>query len=168
MHRFIPSLLVSLALTACVATPQIAPPAAAPTFEPLVFFSGRTLGIGRLKKIMSASEQTTVHGTGHVENDTLVLEQTVEEGRNPIKQRTWHIRRDVDGRYSGSLTDAIGPITGEAEGNRLHLAFTMKGGLPTEQWITLAADGRSAHNIMIVTKLGLRVAVLDEEIRKTD
>ena len=42
----------------------------------------------------------------------------------------------------------------------------MKGGLPTEQWLTLAADGRSAHNIMVVRKFGLRIALLDEEIRR--
>ena len=114
---------------------------------------------------MSSSEQTTVHGTGYVENDTLVLEQTVEEGEKPAKRRSWRIRRDAYGHYSGSLTDAIGPITGDVEGNRLHLAFRMKGGLPTEQWLTLAADGRSAHNILVVTKEGLRVAVLDEDIR---
>lgn len=44
----------------------------------------------------------------------------------------------------------------------------MKGGLPTEQWLILAADGRSAHNTMVVKKLGMRVAVLEEEIVKVD
>jgi hypothetical protein len=44
----------------------------------------------------------------------------------------------------------------------------MKGGLPTDQWLTLAADGRSAHNIMVVKKFGAGVAVVHEEIRKTD
>ena len=52
------------------------------------------------------------------------------------------------------------------EGNRLHLAFTTKGGLKVQQWLTLAADGRSAHNVLVVTKLGMRVAVLVEEIVK--
>jgi hypothetical protein len=117
---------------------------------------------------MSSPEQTTVHGTGHLENDTLVLEQTVDEGSKPPKQRIWHMRRVAFGKYSGSLTDAIGPITGDVEGNRLHLAFTMKGGLRTDQWLTLSADGRSAHNIMAIAKFGVRVAVLDEEIRKID
>lgn len=110
---------------------------------------------------MSGDEQTEVHGSDQIEDGALVLDQVVNEGSKPAKQRTWHIREDSSGRYSGTLTDASGPIADEVEGNRLHLGFAMKGGLATDQWLTLAADGRSAHNIMVVKKFGLRVAVLD-------
>lgn len=44
----------------------------------------------------------------------------------------------------------------------------MKGGFATQQWLVLAPDGRSAHNVMVVTKLGVRVAVLDETITKAN
>lgn len=134
----------------------------------LAFFSGHTLGTGRLKKVLSGTEDTIVHGNGRVEGNTLILDQTVEEGDKPPETRTWRIHQDGPDHLSGTLTDAAGPVTGVVEGNRLHLAFTMKGGLPTDQWLTLAPDGRSAHNIMVVKKFGLRVAVLDEIIRKTD
>jgi hypothetical protein len=168
MRTFMPSFIAALALAACVETPSSAPAGRGASFDALTFFSGRTIGTGRLKKIMSASEQTTVHGSGHVEGDTLILDQAIKEGNKPLRQRRWRIHRDSDGDYSGSLSDAVGPITGHDEGNQLHLAFTMKGGFATEQWLTLAADGRSAHNKMVVKKLGIRVAVLDEEIQKTD
>ncbi|MGN6376148.1 MAG: DUF3833 family protein [Sphingomonas sp.] len=157
-----------LALSACVGTPQIETPAPAPRFDPLSFFSGRTLGTGKLRKILYGVETTRVYGTGRIEGGMLILDQRVEEGDKPAKHRTWRIREDSRGHYRGTLTDASGAVTGETRGNRLHLAFTLKGGLPTEQWLTLAADGRSAHNIMVVKKLGLRVAVLDEHIRKVD
>lgn len=168
MRPIASSLLVSLALSACVGTPQVATPAPAPHFDALAFFLGRTLGTGRLKKVLSGVEKTEVEGIGRVEDGTLVLDQVVKEGSKPARHRTWHIREDSPGQYSGRLTDASGPITGDADGNRLHLAFLMEGGLPTEQWLTLAGDGRSAHNIMVVQKFGMRVAVLDEEIRKID
>ncbi len=160
--------LAALALTACVPRPAVAPPAPAPRFDPLAFFSGHTLGTGMLRKMLSGEERVIVHGIGTLDGDTLVLTQDVEEAGKPAKHRTWRIRSDAPGHYSGTLSDAIGPITGTVNGNGLHLTFTMKGGLPSEQWLMLAPDGRSAHNIMVVRKLGMRVAVLDEDIRKTD
>lgn len=168
MRQLTPSLLAVLSLSACVGAPPLATPAPVPRFDALTFFSGQTLGTGSLKKILSSTERTVVHGTGQVDHGTLVLEQTVQEGDKSETRRTWRIREDAPGHYVGTLTDAAGPIKGEVDGDRLHLAFTMKGGLPTDQWLTLAADGRSAYNIMVVKKFGVSVAVLHEEIRKTD
>lgn len=158
--------LPALALGGCVARPPIAAPAPQPHFDAFAFFSGPTLGTGRLRKVFSNPETTLVHGRGHVEGDTLVLDQDVVEGSKPSRHRQWRIHADASGNLTGTLSDARGPVTGTVTGNRLHLAFTMKGGLPTQQWLTLATDGRSAHNIMIVTKLGVTIAVLDEDIRK--
>jgi hypothetical protein len=168
MRHLAPSLLVVAFLSACVGSQPVASPASEPRFDAIAFFSGHTVGAGRLDKILSAPEETEVHGTGHLDGGTLVLDQNVKEGDKPSKHRTWRLRQDAPGRYSGTLTGASGPVTGEARGNRLHLSFTMKGGLPTEQWLTLSTDGLSAHNIMVVKKFGIRVAVLDEEIRKAD
>ena len=170
MLRFAPALfaaLPALALGGCIARPPIEAPAPQPRFDVFAFFSGPTLGTGRLRKAFSKPESTLVHGRGHVEGDTLVLDQDVVEGSKPSRHRQWHIRADATGHLTGTLSDAGGPVTGTVTGNRLHLAFTIKGGLPTQQWLTLAPDGRSAHNIMIVTKFGVTIAVLDEDIRKT-
>lgn len=167
--RLAPASLLAFSLVCgCVQTPPLATVSAAPKFDAIAFFSGETLGTGSLEKVFSGTERTIVHGNGRVEGNTLILDQTVEEGDKPAKTRTWRIHRDGPDRLSGTLNDATGLVTGVVEGNRLHLAFTMKGGLPTDQWLTLARDGRSAHNVMIVKKFGLRVAVLDETIRKTD
>lgn len=126
MRPIILGLLAVLTLSACVGTPQIEAPAPAPHFDALTFFSGHTLGNGKLKKIFSGAETSEVHGTGRVEGGTLVLDQLVKEGSKPTKHRTWRIREDSPDHYTGTLTDASGPITGEAQGNRLHLAFTVK------------------------------------------
>jgi hypothetical protein len=169
MHKLlIVAAALPLLVAGCVGRPHLAPIAATPEFDPIAFFSGHTEGRGSLRKILSHRYATVVHGIGTVRDGTLVLDQTVVQGAKPPKHREWHIWRVGPGRYAGTLSDAPGGLTGDATGNRLHLAFTMKGGLATEQWLTLAPDGRSAHNVMVVHKLGLRAAVLEEEIRKTD
>ena len=141
--------------------------ASGPRFDPLVFFEGRSRGEGRLKVVLRAARLVDVRSEGHREGATLVLEQRVaEEGERP-RIRTWRIREVAPGRYAGTLSDAAGPVSGEAQGNRLHLWFRMKGGLKADQWLTLASDGQSAHNVMKVRKLGIVVATLDETIRRT-
>lgn len=120
-----------------------------------------------LRTAMSPARPVAVHGTGQTEPDgTLVLTQIVERPAKPPRTRTWRIREVSPGRYAGTLSDAIGPVTGEASGNQLHLAFAAKGGLRVQQWLTLAADGQSAANIMQVRKLGVVVAVLHETITR--
>lgn len=161
------TLLLSLLLAAAAAPPQSADAAAGARFDPLVFFDGLSRGEGRLKVALRAGKLVDVRSEGHREGDTLVLEQRVtEEGERP-RNRTWRIREVAPGRYAGTLSDAEGPVSGETRGNRLHLSFAMKGGLKADQWLTLAPDGQSAHNVMKVRKLGVVVATLDETIRRT-
>jgi hypothetical protein len=161
---------VLLALPACASTPQlpIAPiaPAARPLFDPIAFFTGRTEGRGRLSKVLSGTEATLVEGRGTIRGGSLHLVQQVEEGDKPAHSREWVIRENRPGHYSGTLSDAEGPVSGEAVGNRLQLAFVMKGGLRTEQWLTLSPDGQRAYNVLKVRKFGITVAVLSEDIRR--
>ena len=157
-------------LTACVAEPRPqAADTAAPPFPVLRFFDGRTEGRGTLKIAFKAPQAISVQSRGRVDRDgTLAVQQTVTEGRMPARMREWRIREMSPGRYSGTLSDATGPVSGKTEGNRLHLSFRMKGGLDADQWLTLAPGGRSAHNVMVVRKLGVTVAALDETIHKID
>ena len=162
------AIILPMLITGCVGSPPPAPIAEAPAFDPIVFFRDHTEGTGHLHKVLSRTVTTLVRGHGTMQGEALVLDQTVTMGGKAPKHRHWRLIRTGPLRYAGTLSDAPGGFTGEAMGNRLHLAFTMKGGLSTEQWLTLAPDGRSAHNVMIVRKLGIRAAVLTEEIRKTD
>ena len=141
---------------------------ALPVFSPNSFFEGRTEGEGVLKTLFSASKKVTVHGSGRVTpGGALILDQTVEEQGKPAIQREWHIEGTGAGHFSGALSDAEGPVDAEATGNRLRIRFVTKGGLRAEQWLYLAADGRSVRNHMTFRKLGVVVATLDETIRKT-
>jgi hypothetical protein len=44
----------------------------------------------------------------------------------------------------------------------------MKGGFRAKQLLTLRPDGRSAHNVLVVRKFGVTVAVLDEVIERVE
>ena len=151
------------------APPPQAPSGATEAFDAIRFFAGRTEGQGVLKVALRSPATIRVQSRGQVESDgTLSVRQTVSEANKPPRTREWRIRELSPGRYAGTLSDASGPVVGEAVGNRLHLRFRMKGGLDAEQWLTLAPGGRSAQNVMRVRKFGLTVASLDETIRKLE
>ncbi len=157
-------------LSGCVSTPPLhAADSAAPAFPVARFFSGRTQGEGMLTVLLSGPRAIRVSSLGRSEADgAIALDQTISEQGRPVRTRSWRLREVAPGRYEGTLSDAAGPVIGEARGNRLHLRFPMRGGLHAEQWLSLAPDGRSARNVLRVRKLGVTVAALDETIRKLD
>jgi hypothetical protein len=158
-------LALMLAATAGSATPLAAP---TPVFRPEVFFAGATEGHATLKVILHSRKPVHVIGHGHTDHGTLILDQTVmQQGKKP-EQREWRIREVSPGRYTGTLSDATGPVTGDVSGNCLHLAYPMKGGLQVEQRLYLQPGGKVALNRMTVSKLGITVASLDETISKHD
>ncbi len=160
-----------LSLAACVTTPEhMEPVRDAPVFSPTAFFTGRTVGEGVLKVLLAGTSHTHVEGAGHVEPDgTLVLQQQIKRDGKPFQSRTWRLRQAGDAQhFTGTLTTAEGPVTGEVNASELHLRFTADGGLDTEQWLYLQPGGRIAINRMVVRKFGLPVAALDETIRKED
>lgn len=152
-------------LAACVPSGHLSELAApTPVFDPVTFFSGHTQGVGKLKIIFSGTKATLVEGHGHMDGDTLVLDQSVKKGDDAPTNRQWRLTPAGPGRWTGTLTDASGPVTAEVSGNRLHIAFKMKGGTHAEQWLYLKPGGTVAINRMVVTKFGIPVASLDETI----
>ncbi len=156
--------LIVLALFATAASAKPPPP----EFDAIRFFEGGTRGDGLFKVILRGSHRVTVQGRGRIEGDTLILDQIVTREGTAPKSRQWRIRATAPGRYTGTLTDAKGPITGETTGDRLHLRYTSTGGFAVEQWLTLSPDGRSAQNRLTAKRFGVTVASLDETIVKTD
>ena len=163
------SLLLLLALSACAGSPP--PPLAvtAPSFDPIEFFAGHTEGTGRLKVMLSQTRSVHIQGDGHVGQDgSLMLVQHIEQQGKADRTRRWSIRSTGPGTYGGELTDAIGPVFATASGNVLRLHFIAKGGLHIRQWLALEPGGHAVHNHLVVRKLGIRVATLDETIHKLD
>ncbi len=154
-------------VSACAGAPPATGTGPAPRFFAERFFAGRLDGVGTLKIVLHAPTTTHVTSVGQVAADgVLLLDQHIEQQGKPARDRHWRIRPLGDGRYAGTLTDASGPVVGEAVGNRLHLSFPMKGGMRVDQWLTLSPDGQVAQNHLIVRKLGVTVATLEETIRK--
>jgi hypothetical protein len=161
-------IVLALSCGGCVSSQQLTQEQApAPEFNPAIFFAGRTEGKAILKIVLHRPERVLVEGQGRVDPDgTLVLVQSVKNGVGPAKHRTWRLHPTGAGRWTGTLSDAAGPVSGEIAGNRLHLAFAMNGGLKAQQWLYLQAGGTIVRNVMVVRKMGVPVARLDETITR--
>ncbi len=163
-------LLLLAPLAACAWAPrEEATARPAPVFSPQAFFGGRTVGEGTLRIVLSGARHTHVVGRGHVLPDgTLVLVQTIDEEGEAPRKRTWRVRpTGDDGRFTGTLTDARGPVTGRVDGNLLTIRYVMKdGGYTVEQSLFLQPDGRSAFNRTTVEALGIPIARLTETISR--
>lgn len=161
---------LALLLAGCVGLPDQAQPRAdAAPFPVAAFFVGATEGEGTLRIVTRSPRTIRVSSTGRIAPDgTITVEQRIaEQGRRP-RTRSWHLREVAPGRLAGELTDAAGPVTGEILPGELTLSFRMKDGMQARQRLVLAPDGQSAHNILTVSRFGLRLAVLDETIRRVE
>lgn len=154
----------ALALAAC--TGIVLPADPARDFNPLTFFEGASRGEGHLKVAFSSPRRVTVSSFGRREGDGLRLRQRIQEEGKAPRWREWQIRPVAPGRYSGTLTDAAGPVTITAHGPRGTIRYRMSDGMKVEQQLALQSDGRTLLNHLVVTKWGVRVARLDETIRK--
>ena len=141
------------------------PVASARTLDPIAFFIGRTHGQGQLTKLLGGTTPVTVDSVGRRQSGMLVLDQRIREGTK-VSARTWTMRPTGTNLYSGTLTDATGPVSILVAGARADIRYTMKGGLNVRQQLALQSDGATMINHLEVRKFGIRVAKLDEVIRK--
>lgn len=133
------------------------------------FFLGRTEGQGTANVIMSGSHSVRHRGTGRLAPDgSLHLEQIVEEQGKAPRRRTWRLVRAGPNRFTGTISDARGPVTGTVDGATLHITYRAAEGPNVEQWITVQPGGRTARNRMIFRRFGVRVATMEETIRRVD
>jgi Protein of unknown function (DUF3833) len=138
-------------------------------FVPEQFFVGRIEGAGVVHVILSGRHAVRDHSRGHMDRQgALVLEQIVEEEGKSARRRSWRLVRAGPNRFTGTISDASGPVTGEVEGDTLHLRYRSVEGPSVEQWITFLPGGRSAHNRMTFRRFGLNVATLEGTMRRVD
>jgi hypothetical protein len=140
---------------------------AAVSVDPLRFFVGTTQTIGTTKILMQRPVATQSIGHGQLNADgSLVLVQRVQDQGQPPYLRRWEIRQTGPGRYSGTMSQAAGPVLIEQVGNRYRFTFRMKGDLSVEQWLTPLPGGASASSSMVVRKFGLQVATSTAVVKK--
>ena len=82
--------------------------------------------------------------------------------------RRWVLGNAGPSQWQGSLTDASGPVRVKSSKNSGVIRYRMNNGMDVEQQLRLQPGGRMLLNRLTVTKFGVRVAWLDETIRKLD
>jgi hypothetical protein len=144
--------------------------AAAPTaFVPEHFFVGRTEGESVVHVLLTGRHGVRDHGRGHMDRaGALVIDQVVEEEGKPARRRSWRLVRAGANRFTGTISDARGAVTGEVAGNVLHLRYRLTEGPSVEQWIRFHPGGRTASNRMTFRRFGLTVATLEGTIRRVE
>ena len=171
---------LALLMSACVSAPQGSAPIAqadAPRFDPFTFFAGKSSGTGVFAKVRANDTPVQVTSSGRIITEVsresgwaapprrvLVVDQTIREGEKPARKRQWRLHEVAPGRYEGTLSDAISPVTGYTQGNLLVVEFTIKGSFKVRQELTLSPDGQRAHNVTRISQLGVTAAVLVEDI----
>ena len=135
-------------------------------FDPIAFFEGHTHGEGELRKLLSAPVHVSVDSVGRRVPGGLMLDQTIREPGKPASTRQWLIQKVADGRYTGQLTEAVGPVTATVTGPRAEIQYKMRHGLRVNQQLAEQADGKTLLNRLTVHKFGAQVATLTETIRR--
>jgi hypothetical protein len=157
-----------LAFAAALALLIAAPALAAPKLDMVAFFSGRTEADNILRVIFKAATSLNVQCVGKVEGKQFVMIETVHEGTKPPRQRKWALQEVGPGHYSGSMTEAVGPVDVTVSGDTAQVSYVMKGGLDVAQTLVLQPDGRTLLNHIAVHKFGMRFARVDGKVHKLD
>ncbi len=105
---------------------------------------------------------------GSVQGDgAFRLEQTITFEGEPSQERVWVISTISPNRYSATLSDAAGPVTGTTSGPRLSLRYRAKGPLVMHQELELMPDGKTIDNVGTISLLGMPVGRLQETITRS-
>ena len=103
---------------------------------PLGFFEGRTESISTVKVILKRAFKSRSMGRGKILPDgTLDLVQRVEDEGAPPRERRWKIRQTAPGRFTGTMSEAVGPVVIEETPKGFLFRFKMKDNLAVEQWL---------------------------------
>jgi hypothetical protein len=136
-------------------------------FDPVKFFTGHTQGDATLRLISGASHRVSVDSRGRPDgHGGLVLDQRIREAGKPERTRQWVLHPAGPNRWTGTLTDAVGPVAVERTSEDVTIRYRMHGGAEVEQHLGLPPGGATADNHLTVSRFGIRLATLDEKIRK--
>jgi hypothetical protein len=120
-----------------------------------------------MKVIFGKPYKTYSRSLGRIGADgVLSLIQRVDDEGKPEHERRWSIRQVGRGHYSGSMSEASGPIDIQEVDGRYHFRFKMTGHMSVDEWLMPMDGGRSAHTELAVRKFGLTVARGEAVIRK--
>lgn len=161
----VPLALLLVCLGACVA--PATSDASQPTFDPVSAFAGRSHGNGTLSVIFQAPQPFHVESRGFAGSDgTFRLNQTVTFAGYPPKKRHWLLEKTSPTTYTGTLSDAEGPVEGHVEGSQLKLVYALPGNLTMHQALTIEPGGKIIDNVGRITFLGIQIGYLHEIVER--
>jgi len=134
--------------------------------DPMSFFDGRTEGVSTVKVLMKKPFRSKTIGDGDIHGGVLTLVQKVVEDGKPPYDRKWKMRQASPGKFTGSMSEAVGPVIAEEVGGKYRFRFKMKGNLTIEQWLTPLPGGKEAISKVSIRKYGMKVGSSDGTIRK--
>jgi hypothetical protein len=140
-----------------------------PKLDMTEFFNGRTHSDNVIKIALHSPHRLTVDSIGgrNKEGEFVLIDTVREEGK-PERKRTWVMRPDGPDHFTGSLSDAKGPVDVTVSGGTAIIRYTMKeGGLKVDQQLAAQRDGTLSNHV-IAKKFGLKFAEVDGTIRKLD
>jgi hypothetical protein len=140
--------------------------ALANSFVPEVVFAGHSQGTGELRLLLGRERPFTVDSVGTTQaGGRFRLEQDVRSEGQPPHSRTFVMWQTSPGHYAATLTDAVGPVLGDTDGNRLTLRYRLnRWGLVMHQTLELARDERTVLNYGRIRFLGIPIGTLRETI----
>jgi len=151
---------LALATTAAAAAPQ--------QLDMVEFFTGKAHADNVLKVAFKPPVKLIVDSVGGKgDRGDFVLIEKVKEGDKPERTRKWVMKPDGPNHFTGSLTDATGPVDIKVGGRRAIIRYTMTGGLHVTQQLDLQSDG-SLSNHIVVRKFGMKFGSVQGTIRKLD
>ena len=134
------------------------------------FFAGKSHADNVIKIAFHGPHKLIVDSVGgrNKEGEFVLIDTVREEGK-PDRTRTWVMHPVGPDRFTGVLSDAIGPVDVVVHGDSATISYVMKDGhLKIVQQIQLEADGKTLSNHVIAKKFGLTFAHVDGTIRKLD
>ncbi|MES2088592.1 MAG: DUF3833 domain-containing protein [Pseudomonadota bacterium] len=159
------SLALGLGLTGCASAPTPADYAhERPLLQLREYFNGPLTAHGvftdRSGRVI---KRFTVQLVGRWQGDQGVLEEDFVYSDGTQQRRVWRLTDLGQGRYTGRADDVVGQALGEAAGNALKWAYTLR--LPVdgrvydvqfEDWMYLM-DERTLLNKAVMSKFGIRL-----------
>ncbi|HEY4071281.1 MAG TPA: DUF3833 family protein [Sphingomicrobium sp.] len=160
--------LICLAVAALAAGTSVSADSG-PKLDMISFFTGKTHGENIIKISMHKPHKMIVDSVGgHNKEGEFVLIDNVQEEGKPARKRTWAMRAAGTNRFTGSLSDAQGPVDVLIDGDTATIQYTMKeGGLKIVQTLQLQPNG-TIINRTTARKFGMKFGQVDGTIRKLD
>jgi hypothetical protein len=136
------------------------------SFDPVLFFTGHSRGEARLHVITGGSHAISIDSHGRPDGrGGIVLDQSIAEEGKAARVRRWVLHPAGANRWTGTLTDASGPVAVERGANDVTIRYRMRNSAKVEQHLQQMPNGTVANGLN-VTRFGIRVAWLEEQITK--